>query len=197
MIIIDDSWIDSVRSQLPMLPDEIRKTYEYFGVNDVAISALILYKDLNKFLEQLIDLGADPIISANILTGDVLGYLNKKNININSTKLTPLLLMGLIEKLKKNEISSKIGKIILNDMIESGKDIDLIIIEKGLSQINDEEELLSIIRSIINDNISLKEEYKNNSDRTIKYVMGFVMKSTDGKANPELAIKLLKEELTK
>lgn len=194
-VVLDDEWILNIKNSMPMLPDQIRSVYKKMNINDVAINTLIQYKDINKFLKEMIELGYNPITSANLLTGDVLSYLNKHNININSSKLTINLLGGLVDKLYSGEISSKIGKIVLEDMFESGDDIDSIISKRGLIQISDKEKLRSIIIGLLNDEI--KEEYNLNNERILKYMMGQIMKSTSGKANPEIANLVLIEELEK
>lgn len=196
-VILDDNWISNVEKELPMLPDELRGMYKSLGINDVAIKALIQYRSLNIFMNKLLDLKVNPVICANIITGDVLAYLNKHNISIEDTRLTVENLRVLIDKLETNEISSKIGKEILNAMFDSGDSVETIINNSGLKQINNEEELIQIINKVINDNPSSITDYKNGMDRSVKYLMGQVMMLTKGQANPVLTNKLLIMELSK
>ena len=58
-----------------------------------------------------------------------------------------------------------------------------------------EDEVLSIINAVIDNNPQSVQDYKNGNDRAIKYLMGQVMKETKGKANPKLAMDILLEEL--
>lgn len=195
-VFIDDNWIETIRNEVPMLPDDIRKMYKELGINDVAISALINYKMLNILLCKLIELNANPVISANIITGDVLAYLNKHNINIGDTMLSPNSLKELIDKLESNEISSKIGKSILESMFISSDKVDDIIKNKGLKQLNNEEELLEFVNKVINDNPTVKDDYNSGSERVIKYLMGQIMSLTKGQANPILTNELLIRQLS-
>lgn len=192
-VIISDEWIDSIK--VPVLPEELRKKYRSLNINEVAISALILYKDLNKFLDDTIDLKTDPVIASNLLTGDILSYLNKDNISIYETKLTPNLLKELSDKLKSNEISSKISKIIIPILLEKGKPINKIIEEENLAQISDEDEIRQIINNIIDINKNFIYENKENLEKVEKFLMGQIMKETKGKADPIVTKTLLKKTL--
>ncbi len=192
-VIISDEWIDSIK--VPVLPEELRKKYRSLNINEVAISALILYKDLNNFLDDTIDLKTDPVIASNLLTGDILSYLNKDNISIYETKLTPNLLKELSDKLKSNEISSKISKIIIPILLEKGKPINKIIEEENLVQISDEDEIRQIINNIIDINKNFIYENKENLEKVEKFLMGQIMKETKGKADPIVTKTLLKKTL--
>lgn len=192
-VIISDEWIDSIK--VPVLPEELRKKYRSLNINEVAISALILYKDLNNFLDDTIDLKTDPVIASNLLTGDILSYLNKDNISIYETKLTPNLLKELSDKLKSNEISSKISKIIIPILLEKGKPINKIIEEENLVQISDEDEIRQIINNIIDINKNFIYENKENLEKVEKFLMGQIMKETKGKVDPIVTKTLLKKTL--
>ena len=94
-----------------------------------------------------------------------------------------------------NEISSKIAKEILPEIIENGTLVDTIISNKGLKQISDENSLRTLIIEILNNNEKAVLDYKNGLDRSIKFLMGQIMKETKGQANPVLANDILLKEL--
>ena len=106
-------------------------------------------------------------------------------------------MFDLVNMLNNNEISSKIGKEVLNELLINGGNVIDIINSKGLKQISSEDELLKIIKEIISNNPSSVNDYKNGLDRSIKYLMGQIMKETKGQANPVIANKLLIDELNK
>lgn len=192
-VLISEKWIDSI--EVPLLPNELRKKYRNFNINEIGINALILHKDLNKFLDETIKLGANPVITANLLTGDILSYLNKDNISIYQTKINNESLKELANKIESNEISSKISKVIIPILLSTGKDINQIIEEENLVQISDESSLLNIIDTIFNINKEFIEENKTNKQKIEKYLMGQIMKETKGKADPVITTKLLNEKL--
>lgn len=196
-ITINDEWIDDIKKTIPMLPKELKNKYKSLGINDIAIKALITNRDLGNYLEELIGMNSNPVIGANILTGDVLAYLNKNYISIDKTKLTVHNIKDIVNKLDNNEISSKIAKEILSEILEHGGSVDDIISSKGLTQISNIDELKVIIVDIVNSNPNAVLDFKNGLDKSVKFLMGEIMKRTKGKANPVMANELLIEELKK
>ena len=194
-VLISDEWINSI--EVPILPNELRNKYRDFNINEIGINALILHRDLNKFLDETIKLGSDPVITANLLTGDILSYLNKNNMSINDTKLSYGLLNKLVSKLKTNEISSKISKVIIPVVLSTGKDIDKIIEEENLSIITNEAEINKIVDNILSINNEFILENRTNKERLEKYLMGQIMKETKGKIDPVVTKKILNDKLDK
>ena len=86
-VYIDEKWIDDIKKSMPVLPDVLRERYKELKINDININTLIKNKDLTTFFNQMLELDINPVICANLLTGDVLAYLNKHNIKIEDTKL--------------------------------------------------------------------------------------------------------------
>ncbi len=194
-VVVSEEWIESIRKEIPMLPNELRDKYKNLGIGDVPIKSLIQNRELNIVLNELIDEGVNPILSANILTGDVLSYMNSHYSNFTSLNITKDNIKDIVNLLDSNKISSKIAKEIVYELLENGGNVDNIIKEKGLSQISDESALISIINKVIDNNLNAVEDYKNGLDRSIKFLMGQIMKETKGQANPILANKLLIQEL--
>jgi aspartyl-tRNA(Asn)/glutamyl-tRNA(Gln) amidotransferase subunit B len=79
-------------------------------------------------------------------------------------------------------------------MYRTGKDADTIIKEKSLIQITDEGILSRIIEKVMQENPKSVEEYRNGKEKALEHLVGQVMKLTQGKANPILVNKLLKEK---
>lgn len=194
---IDADWISEITNEMPLLPDELRSHYQALGINDIAIKALIAHKDVASFLKEVIDLGSNHIISANLLTGDVLAYLNKHTITIDKTKLNEENFVDLVKLIDNGDISSKIAKVILNDLLIYGGKVDDILKQKDLKQINDEESIKNLINKVIRDNMPVVEDYLSGNERALKYLVGQIMKESKGQANPQLLNELLLKEINK
>jgi len=195
IIEITDEYINAIRKELPLLPDELREKYKNLNLNDIIINALISNKELNDFFLKLFEEKINLTISANIITGDLLGYLNKNNLNLSDTKLTIENFVKLISKIESKQITSKIAKEILNEILISDSSIEDIINSKNLKVLDDTDELNKIIDEILLENKSLKDDYLTKEDKTIKYIIGQIMKKTNGNANPIICSTLIKEKL--
>ena len=132
---------------------------------------------------------------ARWLVGEVSALLNKDNIEIDESKLTSNNFAVLIERISDKTISGKIAKSVLEEIWESGNDVDSIINDKGLVQIQDESLLENIAKKIIEDNPAQVNAYKAGKDRLFGFFVGQVMKETQGKANPQSVNEILKKLL--
>jgi aspartyl-tRNA(Asn)/glutamyl-tRNA(Gln) amidotransferase subunit B len=194
---INDEWINEIRDEMPLLPDELRSKYKDMGINDIAIKALIAHRDVSAFLKNVLTLGVNHIISANLLTGDVLSHLNKHNITIDKTKLNENNFKDLVSALDSGEISSKIGKEVLHDLMIYGGTVSDVLKNKGLKQINDIDAISELINKVIDDNLKVVEDYRNGNERALKYLIGQVMKESKGQANPKVLNDTLILEINK
>ena len=137
----------------------------------------------------------DSKLVANWLVGDISALLNKDNIDIDESKLTSNNFGTLIERISDKTISGKIAKSVLEEVWESGNNVDDIIEDKGLVQIQDESLLESIATKIIEDNPGQVDAYKGGKDKLFGFFVGQVMKETQGKANPQSVNEILKKLL--
>jgi len=195
-VILESDYIDKIKEELPLLPDELYKKFLSLGVSDVNAKIISKNKDLALYFNSLIDNNINPIILSNLLTSDISAYLNKYNLKITDLKITNKNYQDIILKINEG-MSSKIVKEILNDLLKNGGEVEDIINKKGLSQIDDKEELSKIINEIIDNNNTSLDEYNTRSDRVIKFLMGLVMKETKGKANPKTCNEILIAEIEK
>ena len=194
-VILTDEDIEQVKKTLPILGDELRNKYKKLNINDNAINTIISSRDICDFLESVID-ECNPIIAANLLTGDILSYLNKNIVSLYSTKLSKENFIKLVNALDKNIISSSSSKKIIDIILEDDKDVDLIIKENNMEQISDDSFIKEIIIKVISENPDSVKDYKEGKDRAIKYLMGQVMKEAHGKVNPSVSMQLLIKELS-
>ena len=122
--------------------------------------------------------------------------MNKNDISLKESKVDALNFSKLIQNISNNTISGKIAKDVLDEVWQSGEDVAKIIEGQGMQQISDESELEKIIDKILTENTSQVEAYKSGKDKLFGFFVGQVMKATQGKANPNLANKLLKNKLS-
>ncbi len=195
-VLLDDDWVNSAKESLVMLPDQRREVYNNLGISDVNIDKLIANKELSDYLNGLLDSDIDFTIASNILLGDISNYLNKEKVSINNTHLNLEKFITLVNKLKKDEISSKIFKEIINDLMENDLSIDEVLKNKGIVLINDTDSLKEIILDVLEKYSDSVNDYKNGKENAFKFLMGMVMKETHGNANPKLVNSLLSDLLS-
>lgn len=197
-IVIDDAWLERVRSEIPELPDARKKRYiEELGLPAYDAMVLTLTKEMSDFFEETIALGADSKLASNWLMGEVSAYLNADQKELKDTKLTPANLAGMIKLISDGTISSKIAKKVFKELADNGGEAEEVVKAKGLVQISDEGALREIVISTLDANPQSIEDFKNGKDRAIGFLVGQIMKATKGQANPPLVNKILQEEIVK
>ena len=173
----------------------MRKEYEQIGISSNNINTLIAYKELNDFYRNLYK-DTNPIILANLLTGDILSHLNKNNIELKDTKLTKENILKLVSLLSKKEITSKQGKEILPYLLTTDDSVDKVIESLGIKGV-DNSELESIVKKVIESNEQSVIDYKSGKEKALKFLIGQVMKETRGQANPEMLNTMLIDVISK
>lgn len=193
-IYLSDEWIKEIENSMPILTDELKEKYVSLGINNNNIKTIIANKDICNFLEMVIN-DCNPILASNLLTGDVLSYLNKNIIKINDTKLTKDNFIKLVNLLDKKTISSKQAKEVLTIILEDDKDVLEIVKENNYEQISDDSFIKDIVVKIVSENPESVTDFKDGKDRAVKYLMGQIMKESKGKINPALANNVLNDYL--
>ena len=100
-----------------------------------------------------------------------------------------------ISMIYNGEISSKIAKMVLKQMLLTAADPSEIIKEKGLVQITDQKEIEKIVKQVIKNNPGPVGDYQKGKETAIQFLIGQVMAQSKGKANPQTVNKLLRELL--
>ncbi|HDC8049856.1 TPA: Asp-tRNA(Asn)/Glu-tRNA(Gln) amidotransferase subunit GatB [Staphylococcus aureus] len=195
---IDDAWKERVRQTIPELPDERKAKY----VNELGLPAydahvLTLTKEMSDFFESTIEHGADVKLTSNWLMGGVNEYLNKNQVELLDTKLTPENLAGMIKLIEDGKMSSKIAKKVFPELAAKGGNAKQIMEDNGLVQISDEATLLKFVNEALDNNEQSVEDYKNGKGKAMGFLVGQIMKASKGQANPQLVNQLLKQELDK
>lgn len=188
-------FVDSIRAQLPELPDQKKERYERdYGLTPYDASVLVAEKSVTEYFEQLVK-QSDAKLAANWMTGELFARLNKLGIEIENSPVSASMLAGLLSLISDNTISGKIAKDVLDIMFETGKEASVIVEEKGLKQVTDTGAIEKVIDEVLAANPDKVAEYKGGKDKLFGFFVGQVMKASGGKANPAVLNDLLKQKL--
>ncbi len=196
-IIIDEGLKEKIHNEIPELPHMRKARFiEEYGLPAYDADVITASRVLSNFYEECAKHYHDPKIVSNWIMVELMGVLNETGQDINDLKFTPKQLVDMLTMIDKGTISGKIAKDVFRDMFDSGKSPRDIVKEKGLVQISDETELVSIAKKIIDNNSKSVQDYRNGKKKALGFLVGQIMKETKGKANPQMANKILKRLLT-
>jgi aspartyl-tRNA(Asn)/glutamyl-tRNA(Gln) amidotransferase subunit B len=194
---IDDTWIKRIAGTLPELPAAKRQRFvQLYGIPVYDAEQLTQTSSLADYFEQCVHLLNSPKDISNWIMSEVMRVLNEKGIEIKDLPVTPAMLTGLVDLLKKGTVSGLIAKEILTKMAETGRGALEIMKELGLEQVNDEDSLKRIIREIFEAHPGEVTQYRAGKYQLLGFFVGEVMKKSKGKANPKIAGDLVKELLS-
>jgi len=190
-----ESWVQEIKKTLPELPDSLKiRLVNDFGITPYDASILVEEKDYVEFYQKAAN-GKDGKLTANWMITELFGALKKENLSLSNSPVTPENLGQLITLISDGTISGKIAKDVFAEMMLSKKSPSDIVKEKGLEQVSDDTEILKFIDTVILNNEDKVKDYLGGKDKLFGFFVGQVMKLSQGKANPGIVNKLLKEKL--
>jgi aspartyl-tRNA(Asn)/glutamyl-tRNA(Gln) amidotransferase subunit B len=195
---IDADFIAGVRATLPELPDEKAARFAAeFGLSVYDAGVLSASRELGGYFEAVVAAAgpAHAKLAANWVMGELSSALNRDNLDIGASRVSPEALAGLLARLVDNTISGKIAKEVFEAMWTDGADADAIIEAKGLKQITDSGAIERVIEAVMAANPKQLADYRSGKDKLFGFFVGQVMKATEGKANPAQLNELLKVKL--
>jgi aspartyl-tRNA(Asn)/glutamyl-tRNA(Gln) amidotransferase subunit B len=192
---LTQEFVDRIKASLPELPDDKKQRYiEKLGLTPYDASVIVSDKETSVFFEE-VAAHNDPKLSANWITAELFGRLNKLGLNIIDSPVTAKKFSGLLALITDNTISGKIAKDVLDDMISSGQDAAQIVEAKGLKQVTDTGAIEKVIDEVLAANPDKLAEYRSGKDKLFGFFVGQVMKASGGKANPNAVNDILKAKL--
>jgi len=196
-LVIDDAYIDSVRGDMPELPQVRRARFiKQYKLNATDADALMGERATADYFEAVIDGQSFPAkLAANWIIGELSGRLNKENCAIENASVQASRMAQLLARIDDGTISGKIGKQVFDDMWSSDASADDVIEKKGLKQITDTSAIEGMIDEVIAANPSQVKEYQGGKEKLLSFFVGAVMKASKGKANPAQLNQILRDKL--
>ena len=195
-LVITEDWKEEVRRSLPELPEARRQRFiRGYGLPEHDAAQLTASKLLANYYEEAARASGEPKLAANWVLSELMYLLKEASKEIEQSPVSARPLAELVGLIKEGTISGKMGKDILAEMFTSGKSAREVMAAKGLEQINDAERIAAVVREIMAANPKQVEQYRGGKSATFGWLVGQVMKTTRGQANPQLVQEVLKKEL--
>ena len=147
------------------------------------------------FFEETIQAGADAMDTAHWLMSDVTGILRKEGKTVQESPLSPRRFAAILGLYHAGTINSRIGKLLLQAVIETDKDPDELIREHNWNLISDAEQLRALVQKVVQENPPEAGRLREGDMAPLEFLTGIIMKRTRGLADPTAVKGLLKEEL--
>lgn len=194
---LDEAYVQSIRESLPELPlSKYERYWKENGLTPYEASMLSTDKDKAAFFEACLEKDASLAKQiCNWILGDIAKLQNERGCTVASLGIDPAALCELIMLTQKGTLSSTSAKTVFDEMLSTGKAPGVIVEEKGLAQVNDEQALLGIVEEVLAANAGPVQDYYGGKTNVLGFLVGQCMKRSKGKGNPQLFNKLLAQKL--
>ncbi len=198
-LVIEREWVESIKKQLPELPDERASRFmSEYSLSAYDAGLLTASKETADYFEQVLQLtGQGPKEVANWVAGPVLNIVNNQNIDLEAfgARVSARGFSELLEMVAKSSINMATAKMVLEEMFDTGKNAASLVEEKGLTQISASSELDVFAAQVIEAHPSAVADYHAGKEKALKYLIGQMMRLTRGRANPTTATDILERKL--
>ncbi|CAM4383996.1 MAG: Aspartyl/glutamyl-tRNA(Asn/Gln) amidotransferase subunit B [Legionellaceae bacterium] len=197
-LMVDSEVIEDIRQSLPELPQQKKQRFvEQYQLNEYDAAVLVSNRDLAMYFEQVVALSyVSSKLAANWIMGELAAALNKANLEIAQSPISPTVLGELLQRIADNTISGKIAKIVFEAVWAGEGSPNEIIAQRGLKQVTDEGAIEKAIDDVLRAFPEQLADYRSGKDKLFGFFVGQVMKVTKGQVNPQQLNQLLKEKLS-
>jgi aspartyl-tRNA(Asn)/glutamyl-tRNA(Gln) amidotransferase subunit B len=196
---VQPAWIEEMRARLPELPGARRARFQAdYALSGYEADILTQGRGLADYFEEAARGSGKPKAVANWVLNELLREVPADDDRaVAASPIPPAHLVGLLRLMDDGTISGKIAKDVFEKMVRSRDTAEAIVRREGLTQVADEGALGATVDAVLAAHVKVVEDYKAGKKAALGFLVGQVMKSTQGKANPGVVNRLLMEKLPK
>jgi len=136
---------------------------------------------------------------SNWIVSDLFRVLKDRRLDeqlyVSQWPIRPEALAELVRLIDEGQISGKIAKTLFSEMLDSGRFPNEIVAEKGLAQVSDSTAIEKAIDQVLAAHPKQVADYRGGNEKIFGFLIGQIMKATQGQANPQKANAILKQKL--
>lgn len=196
-VYISDEWLESVKSSLPELqPEKMKRYQEEYGLSEYDSRIITESKHMADLFEKTTALCGKAKKAANWLIGETSRLMKERGIEAEGLRFSPGHLAQLIELTEAGSINTNTAKEVFERLFDEDIEPKTYVEAHGLLMVNDDSALEAAVDAVLAANPNTVEEYKGGKTKVLGFLVGQVMKTMKGKANPgkvnEMMVKKLK-----
>jgi aspartyl-tRNA(Asn)/glutamyl-tRNA(Gln) amidotransferase subunit B len=192
----DPAWVTAIERELPELPRSRRQRFvEQYALPLHDAELLTGDRALADYFEEAVRLHPNPKAVANWIGSELLRELKGDPAAVTASLIPAAALARLVALVDAGTISGKMAKELFERMARTGEEPDAIVQREGLRQMADEGALGQAIDAVVAAHAGVVTDYHRGKKQALGFLVGQVMKATQGKANPQLVNRLLVERL--
>jgi len=195
-LIVEEEQVDRVRATMPELPDAKRARFEdEYALSRHDAEVLTSSRPLAAFFEEAARIHGEAKKIANWMLRDLLALLKDREVEIDALAIQPGALAALVELVDSGRLTARSAREIFPELAAEGADPEAIMQARGLEAVQDSGLIESAVDEVLAANPKSIESFREGDKKVLNFLMGQVMKRTQGKANPAEVKQLLEKRL--
>ncbi|HYH36501.1 MAG TPA: Asp-tRNA(Asn)/Glu-tRNA(Gln) amidotransferase subunit GatB [Candidatus Saccharimonadales bacterium] len=194
-VVIEEDYIEKIRKEMPDLPDDYRQKFSAINIDAQVVEDIIAVPETAKLVSGILEQSEAEHARRAAFWMMQPASDDADDAQDGQQSVTSDQLIALSRLVSDNKLSSTAAKEVLVELIKNGGEPEQVAADKNLLQVSDEGEVAKIVEQALKDNPKAAEDVKNGEMKAIGFLVGQVMKASQGKANPGLAQQLIKKRL--
>jgi aspartyl-tRNA(Asn)/glutamyl-tRNA(Gln) amidotransferase subunit B len=191
-LIITQQEIQRIRDSMPEMPESKRDRFiSQYRLSEYDADILTSDKALADFFEEVTTYYKNPKAICNWIINDLIGILNENDLELSHTYLKAEEFAELIRVTQEGVITNQVAKPILKELVEKGGSVQEVIRLKDLARLKDREKILEIAEGVLRENPKATSDFLSGKESALTYLIGQLMKKTQGRADPKLSREIL------
>ena len=195
-LVVAAARIEAVRAALPELADARAARFQAdFALSAYEAAVMTGSRPLADFFEAVVEAGVEGSAAASWLLRDVQRALKDRDLDIEVSALRPEALASLISLVEGGRITARNARELVGELVENGGDPEALVAERGLEAVSDTGTLEGVVDEVIAAHPEDVERLRGGEKKVLNFLMGQVMKRTQGKADPGTVRRILAERI--
>jgi aspartyl-tRNA(Asn)/glutamyl-tRNA(Gln) amidotransferase subunit B len=193
-VVLEQGYIDEIKASMPAMPEDYRKLLAEVGIDAKTASDIIAVPETAITVKRIYEAAGAAHVK-RVAFWLLQPQTDDETDQESKVKASDDQLIKLSQMVADNKLSSTTAKEVLAELLKTGTDPEKIAESKNLLQVSDEGAIAKIVEQVLSENAKAAEDVKNGEMKAIGFLVGQVMKLSQGKANPGLATQLIKKQL--
>ena len=187
--------LTQIKHEMPELADaKIAKYTDQHGISKLDAEVLAQEKKLAELFEK-VSKKVDPLLAAKWLRRELVRVMNYNKQTFDDLLIDETHMIELLDLIEKKVITEHVAQRLLEQLIVKPFSPKAYVQKQGLGALSDNKQIEKICKEVIAENPSVVQDYKKGNEKSLHFLIGQVMRKTQGKATPKEVNEIMKKLL--
>lgn len=195
-VVLADEWISAMQSRLPEMPAQKQARFASdYGLLEDEAAQMSSELDVAEYFEAVVGGNIQPRAAAQWISARLLPVARERGESLADTSITPPRLVSLLNMVERDRITAKAARQVFDLMLDSDRSPEELVEIHGFAQLGDSDELAALLDRVLAEHADAVENYRKGKKEAAGFLVGQVMRASNGKANPKLLREMLDARL--